>query len=329
MQRLAEAIQEQGPIGQAGQRIVVGQIVKLRLLFHVIERERQVRNQIVEQPDFLRVEELGFPGEEHQDGYELASGRQRECGRAAESVRQSVLLPESRQALASDVVDDDPLPASERYQPDAVGLAFLHAHVEIDLPKRVCSIALHRHRPDVEGVWIDETRPRQFQQPLVDQNPAGLGQQFVAVVDAHRRRIDCAQHRMHPRQALDFLFLKHPLRHVSIGTAEAEQCAVERQKRRAVALQPAQTAIFVAPAQQYALPAGFQPDCVFDHVVQLPPIALVDQRNCAAAGQLIGRIAEDVFDRGIVVGEPSLRIDFPDPFRGGLDNAAKACFALF
>src|SRR6185436_9868296 len=329
MKGLAQAVQEQGAIGQSGERIVIGQVIQLRLLFHVIERERQVRHQVVEQPDFFGVEKVGFSGEKYQHRNELTACRQRERGGTAEAKFQGVLPPKTGKAVALDVVDDDALAASECDHPDTVGFLFLPASAEIDPPQRVGAIAVHGDRQDGASPRLHYARPRQFQLALFDQNPAGLRKQIFAVVYPDRGCVYGAEHRVHSRQAPNFFFLQHALGHVTICATESEQGAIGGQEWLAVALQPTETSVLMTPAQQHAVPTGLQPGRLLDQFFQLRVITFVYQEAHGAPGQLLGRVAEDSFRGGIVVGHPAPGIDLPDPFLGGFDDAAKAGFAPF
>ena len=59
---LVQALQEQGAIGKARKLIVVGKVVELVRLFDMIEGERDVPRQLVQQLHLLVIEEPDFPG---------------------------------------------------------------------------------------------------------------------------------------------------------------------------------------------------------------------------------------------------------------------------
>ena len=170
---LRHPLQEQHPVGQAREHVVVRVILEFFLPLDVLERIRDVVAELREQPDFLGVEELALVGVERHDAEDLvaAEDRDRRLGADAEL---GLAAKRSRARVALRIVRHDRLAFGDGLRDDRARRAAIHRQDALDA----------RAQPRVPA---GETRVVQPHRALIED--ADPGEQEPASLDRYAARI--------------------------------------------------------------------------------------------------------------------------------------------
>ncbi len=173
VQELSEVFLEKRPVGESRELVVVGHIVELRRFRDVLERERDVARQLVEQPHFLFVEEPNLLGIDRENALSPPADDERQGHHRTETAGERRGIGGNAR-IGGDVVHDSRLPLAH-HERDHPRPLCLEPQNRRDTLQVVCRIfACPRHRLDLHVVIRCGPDPRHREFPVFHDDAAGL-----------------------------------------------------------------------------------------------------------------------------------------------------------
>ena len=210
---LDEALVEQAAVGEAGERVVIGEVIELLRLRDVVERKRDVTGEFDEELHFLLIEETDLRRIQGQHADSLPRHQQRQHDQRMKAAHRGFLAQQDPRILRH-VLDDHRSSLSDRASrqsvPFGVGLVQREGHqLEVIVLAAVPGDRLHKRR-----LAIDHAHPGEFEFPRLHRDAARVAEKLVPVAHADDEAVDTAQHRVDAREAEDFFLSESVLGHV-------------------------------------------------------------------------------------------------------------------
>src|SRR5260221_9438610 len=201
---LHQALVKQGAVGQAGERIVVGEVVELFLILSVVERERDVARELQQQFHLVVVEEPALARIQCEDADCRALDQQRHDGQGIDSALGALLF-RHHVCIVLNVVRDHGCFFPDRPSGQAVSFKYVAPYVERSGFEVTLRGAAPGHRRHLHRFAVHHAHPRHPELPCLYHDPARFAEQLVAAALPDDECVDPAQHRVDPVEALDFL----------------------------------------------------------------------------------------------------------------------------
>ena len=199
---LNEALVEQAAVGEAGERVVIGEVIELLRFRDMVERERDVAGELQQQLHLLVVEESDLPGVQGEHAYPFALDDKGQHDQGTDAALPALLLHLGARIVLYIVCDHGllVLDGASRHSP-SYGAAL--AHGERSRGEELLCLAAPGDRLHPLGFAVHYADPCHRELAGLDRSPAGSLEELVTIVHAHDEGVDSAEHRIHPVQAVD------------------------------------------------------------------------------------------------------------------------------
>jgi hypothetical protein len=190
---LAHALQEQRPVGQPGNVVVVGQVAQPVGLVEVVERKADVAAQLREQLHFGLIEKSDFVGQQRERGHHCLAhhnGQHRHAGHAA----LAHLIRQHDTRVAGDVIAKHGLAGAHHGSGKALAgrghVEQTQAIADLVNPVGLDTRQAHRHHPLRSAVHPPD--PGDAEMAVLHRDATGFLEEFFPLAHAHDQGVDAA-----------------------------------------------------------------------------------------------------------------------------------------
>ena len=202
-QQPTQPLAEQRTLGKARQRLEIRQEVHRVLLVEVLQGEGQVGGDLLEQQQLVLTDDGAAPGAAQEGADRGVVDAQRQTRERANARGDELVPPVYDMREAHEVRAQYRLPGADDPPHEAGVAGLVIRDRKLLLRSRKKFVARPAHRPCHACGRIDQRQHRNRVPAHAMREPAGLGHDFVAVLNAHQRRVDSREHLQHAGQAGD------------------------------------------------------------------------------------------------------------------------------